>query len=524
MAVINDRVPLIGSERRIRKGQTLVGPADAHERLSVTVQLRRRPDAPDLPDLEAIGRERPSRRRPVDREALMAALGADQGDLEKVKQFARHHKLKVEEAIPERRTVRLSGTVEQFDRAFAVQLKQYREGEFNYRSRQGSVFVPRHLQGIVERVSGLTDRPLATAHNKAMPKIAQGVTAQQVAQLYDFPQGVDCSQQNIALIELGGGYNQDDLDTYFGTMGLTPPNVVTVGVDGADNNYGDPSGADAEVELDIEVAGTVAQGANIIVYFAPNSEQGFIDAMYAAVFSTQYPPTAISISWGAPELAWTPAGLAGMDWACFLAALFGITVTAASGDNGSNDNVYDGLAHCDFPASDPYVLACGGTSLQLDGNGALQNEVCWNNGNGWATGGGVSDAFPLPGWQPADEIPRQVDSGLPGRGVPDLAGNADAMQSPYEVVVDGQWMSVGGTSAVSPLYAGLMAVIAASSNQRPGFITPLLYQLMSQPNLFFDVDSGSNTVQPAPGYSSVKGWDACTGIGRVYGNLLLSQI
>src|SRR4051794_17186603 len=238
MAVINDRVPLIGSERRIRKGQTLVGPADAHERLSVTVQLRRRPDAPDLPDLEAIGRERPSRRRPVDREALMAALGADQGDLEKVKQFARHHKLKVEEAIPERRTVRLSGTVEQFDRAFAVQLKQYREGEFNYRSRQGSVFVPRHLQGIVERVSGLTDRPLATAHNKAMPKIPQGVTAQQVAQLYDFPQGVDCSQQNIALIELGGGYNQDDLDTYFGTMGLTPPNVVTVGVDGADNNYG----------------------------------------------------------------------------------------------------------------------------------------------------------------------------------------------------------------------------------------------------------------------------------------------
>ena len=525
MTVVNDRTALLGSERHPRKGQALIGPADPREKLTVTVQVRRHPGAEPLPDLEEFGRERPSRRQALDRTAVMAALSADQADLDQVKTFARHHKLKVQESDPQHRTVRLTGTVEQLNQAFGVQLKQYREGEHSYRGRQGSVYVPRHLNGIVERVSGLTDRPLASAHHKLMPKAAQGVTALQVAQLYDFPQGVDCSGQTIAVIELGGGYSQKDLDAYFKALDLRSPKVVAVGVDGAGNRFGDPSGADGEVELDIEIAGTVAPGATIAVYFAPNTEQGFIDAMYAAIFSKQHPPTAISISWGAPEdIGWTGAGRAGMDTACHTAALMGITVTAASGDNGSNDDVYDGMAHCDFPSSDPYVLACGGTSLQLDGAGALVNEVTWNDGNGWATGGGVSDLFPLPGWQPADEIPRQVDSGQQGRGVPDLAGNADAMRSPYEVVVDGAWMSVGGTSAVAPLYAGLMAVIAASSGKQPGFISPYLYQLMSQPNLYFDVDSGSNTVRPAPGYSAVKGWDPCTGIGRLYGNQLLAQI
>jgi kumamolisin len=525
MPVVNDRVALIGSERHIMKGQTLIGPADTHEKITVTVQVRRHPGAAQTPDLEETGRLRPSRRTPMDRKAVMAALAADPKDLDQVKQFAQSHKLKAEHADPAQRTIRLTGTVQQLNQAFGVQLKQYREGEHTYRSRQGSIFVPRQLHGIIERVSGLTNRPLASAHHKMMPKAAQGVTAQQVAKLYDFPQGVDCSDQTIALIELGGGYNQKDLDSYFGAMKQRSPKVVPVTVDGASNSYGDPHGADGEVELDIEIAGSVAEGATIAVYFAPNTEQGFIDAVQAAAHSTQHPPTCISISWGAPEDAgWTAAGRAGMDSALHMAAAMGITVLAASGDNGSNDGVYDGLAHCDFPAADPYVLSCGGTSLQLDAKGQLKNEVVWNNGNGWATGGGVSEDFLLPGWQSADEVPRQVDSGQQGRGVPDIAGNADALRSPYEVVVDGSWMSVGGTSTVAPLYAGLLAVIAASSGTRPGFLSPYLYQLSSQPNLYFDVDSGSNVVQPAPGYSAGKGWDACSGIGRINGNLLLQQI
>ncbi|MEZ0065709.1 kumamolisin [Streptacidiphilus sp. MAP12-20] len=523
---VKDRVALLGSERKPRKGQLLIGPADSHEKITVTVQVRRNPaSTAPLPDMDELGRQRPSRRPAISRKSALAPFAADPADLDRVRKFAEQHQLRVVESSPERRCVTLQGTVAQFDATFGVQLKQYREGDHSYRSRQGQVYVPRHLHGIVERVSGLTNRPLTQPHLKMTPKLQQGVTAQQVAQLYDFPQGVDCSRQNIAIIELGGGYSQNDLTAYFGQLNLPLPTVTDVSVDGGANAYGDPSGADGEVELDIEIAGTIAQGANIQVYFAPNTEQGFIDAILTAVHNQQNPPTAISISWGAPEDAgWTSAGLAGMDAAFYQAAVAGITVCAASGDNGSNDGVYDGQAHCDFPAADPYVLACGGTQLQLDGNGALRNEVVWNNGNGWATGGGVSDRFPLPAWQPTAEIPHQVDSGMVGRGVPDLAGNADALVSPYEVVVDGTWMSVGGTSAVAPLYAGLMAVIAASSGVQPGFLSPYLYQLMNQPNIFFDVDSGSNTVPPAPGYSAIKGWDACSGIGRVNGNLLLAQI
>ncbi|WP_042402669.1 S53 family peptidase [Streptacidiphilus carbonis] len=525
MTVVHDRVALIGSERKMMKGQSLIGSADSHEKLTVTVQVRRRPGAVEAPDLAQLGKQRPSRRSAVDRKAVLSALGADPKDLEQVKQFAQQFKLKAEQPDPAQRTIRLTGTVDQFNQAFGVQLKQYREGERTFRSRQGSIFVPRQLHGVIERVSGLTNRPLAQPHHKLIPRAPSGVTAQQVAQLYDFPQGVDCSGQTIALIELGGGYSQQDLDNYFNSAGIPSPQVMAIGVDGAANSYGDPGGADGEVELDIEIAGAIAQGATIAVYFAPNTEQGFIDAVLAAATSTQHPPTCISISWGAPEdVGWTASGRNGMDFACYVAAALGITVLAASGDNGSNDGVYDGMAHCDFPASDPYVLSCGGTSLQLDSKGMLKNEVVWNNGNGWATGGGVSDEFLLPSWQSADEVPRQVDSGQQGRGVPDIAGNADAMRSPYEVVVDGAWMSVGGTSTVAPLYAGLLAVIAAGSGAKPGFLSPYLYQLASQPNLYFDVDSGSNTVQPAPGYSAGKGWDACSGIGRINGNLLLQQI
>ena len=138
MPVVNDRVALIGSERHITKGQSLIGPADSHEKVTVTVQVRRNPGAPQTPDLEETGRQRPSRRTPADRKAVMAALGADPKDLEQVKQFAQSHKLKAEHAEPAQRTIRLTGTVQQLNQAFGVQLKQYREGERTFRSRQAA--------------------------------------------------------------------------------------------------------------------------------------------------------------------------------------------------------------------------------------------------------------------------------------------------------------------------------------------------------------------------------------------------
>jgi kumamolisin len=525
MPAATDRLLLPGSKRQAMSDARRLGPANPAERLTVSIQVRRRPDAPPLPDLAALGAQRPRDRERPDRESLAATHGADPADLAKVEDFARQYGLQVEESSAERRTILLSGTVDQMNQAFGVELSRYEYPGGTYRSREGHVRIPRHLQGVIERVSGLTDRPLARPLVRFRPRNVLNFPASRIAQLYNFPAGSDGSGVCIGIIELGGGYSQRDLDTYFGSVGLSTPDVVAVSVDGAANNYGDPSGADAEVELDIEVAGTIAPGATIAVYFAPNTEQGFIDAINVAIHD-QNAPSVISISWGAPEDGgWTTAGLNGMDAAFAAAAAAGITVLAAAGDNGSNDGVNDGQAHCDFPASDPYVIACGGTTLQVDDSGALAGEVVWNDGFSGATGGGVSDVFPLPAWQAQAgvNVPPSVNDGVSaGRGVPDVTADADPGTG-YDVIVDGGPMAIGGTSAVAPLYAGLLALIISAVHFPLGYITPYLYSLNGT-NVFVDIVSGNNQIPAAPGYSAGVGWDACSGLGRIDGSNLLANV
>ena len=522
MTTSNDHVIVAGTERPAPSDARRVGPADAGEQLTVSVEVRQRPDAPPLPDLAVLGAQRPGERPKIDRAALAKSYAASSEDLAKVAEFAKEYNLTVESSSPEQRTVQLSGSVEQMNKAFGVQLGTYEYADGTFRSREGHVMVPRTLSDVVKRVSGLTNRPLARPHVQFRPLVVSEFDAVQIGQLYDFPTGVTGAGTCIGIIELGGGYTQQDLDMYFSSVQLPTPNVVAVSVDGAVNSPG--GSADGEVEMDIEVAGSIAPGANIAVYFAPNSEQGFIDAINAALFDTTNQPNVLSISWGAPEdVGWTTAGLSGMDTAFATAAAFGITVLAASGDNGSNDNVYDGTAHCDFPASDPYVLACGGTTLQVNPNQTV-DEITWDNpGFGWATGGGVSNRFAMPSWQASKGIPVNINDGVsPGRGVPDVAADADP-HTGYKVVVDGQWGVEGGTSAVAPLYAGLVALLNESFGFPLGFITPFIYSL-DQTSAFVDITKGTNQIYPAPGYTAAAGWDACTGLGRVDGKNLLSEL
>jgi len=291
--------------------------------------------------------------------------------------------------------------------------------------------------------------------------------------------------------------------------------VTAVRVDGGKNApSGDPNSADGEVLLDIEVAGALAPGAAQIVYFAPNTDRGFVGAIIAAAHAVPT-PAAISISWGGSEDSWTEQARHALDQACADAVALGVTVLAASGDNGSADGAADGAAHCDFPASSPNVVACGGTRLVVDGSGAIAAETVWNDAasGGGATGGGVSKAFALPKWQ--------IDAGVPaaGRGVPDVAGNADP-QTGYQVYVDGQTAVVGGTSAVAPLWAALVCRLAQLSGKPLGLIQPTLYDRVAagvaQPGLR-DVTSGDNGA-----YKARPGWDPCTGLGSPDGAALAS--
>lgn len=465
----------------------------------------------------------PAERRYLTREEFAAQYGADPADVSAVERFALDADLIVLEASLARRAIVLEGTLAALSTAFEVQLALFSAGGQTFRGRTGTITIPAALEHIVQGVFGLDERPQARAHfrwhaNRPAAASATSFTPPQIASAYNFPTGVDGSGQTIALIELGGGYAASDLTTYFGNLSLAVPAVSSVSVDGATNApTGDPNSADGEVALDIEVAGAIAPGAKIVVYFGPNSDQGFLDAITTAIHDTANTPTIVSISWGGPESTWTAQALRNFDAAFADAATLGITVCVACGDNGSSDGVTDGNAHVDFPASSPHVLACGGTTLAASGT-SIQSETVWNDGaQGGATGGGISDSFALPSWQQNVGVPPSVNAGAHvGRGVPDVAGDADP-QTGYVTLVDGQSGVIGGTSAVAPLWAGLTALLNETSGVRLGFFNAQLYaQARTALN---DVTVGNNGA-----YQAGPGWDACTGLGSPNGTQLAAAL
>jgi kumamolisin len=294
--------------------------------------------------------------------------------------------------------------------------------------------------------------------------------------------------------------------------------VTAVSVDSARNQpVGDPNSADGEVLLDIEVVGAVASKAKIAVYFAPNTDQGFLDAITTAVHDNTRKPSVVSISWGGAESTWTAQSLTAYDQAFQDAGLLGVSVCCASGDDGSADNVADGAAHVDFPASSPNVLACGGTRLESSG-GKISKEVVWNQGAGnGASGGGVSDHFPRPTYQASAKPPVSVNpTHFKGRGSPDIAGDADPATG-YQIHVDGKDAVFGGTSAVAPLWAALIALINEQLGKHVGFLNPTLYAKAA--SALRDITAGNNGA-----YQAGAGWDACTGWGSPNGQALLTAL
>jgi kumamolisin len=515
-------IPLKGSERAAVPGARVLEPADPAERLEVSVMVRRRAAQRMRERIEVLS----SAGRAADylsREAFAREHGADPADFARVRAFAQtQHLLVVQEHVA-RRTMILSGTVAQFSAAFAVQLHQTAHAGGTYRGRTGPIHLPAELDGIVEAVLGLDNRPQAEPHFRIRPAAGNvhrpgtatpaSFSPPQIASLYGFPPGTG-EGQCVGLIELGGGFRPADLTAYFKALNLASPRVAAVSVDhGANSPTGDANGPDGEVMLDVEVVGAIAPAASIVVYFAPNTDAGFLDAITTAIHDTTHHPSILSISWGGAESTWTAQAMTAMDEAFQAAATLGITICVASGDNGSGDGVGDGADHVDFPASSPFALACGGTSLRAT-QGAIAGETVWDDGTqGGASGGGVSSFFPLPAWQKG--ISARTAQGrtapLTMRGVPDVAGDADP-NTGYVVRVDGTDTVIGGTSAVAPLWAALIARINASAGKAEGFINPRLY---ANPSAFRDITQGANG-----DFSAQAGWDACTGLGSPNGEAL----
>ncbi len=373
--------------------------------------------------------------------------------------------LKVDEVSAVRRTVRVSGDLEAINKLTTANPDS------------------------VEIVLGLDSRRVAEPRMKkriVSHTASRSYTAAEVGQFYGFPVN-DGTGVTVAIIELGGWYTGSDVTNVF-VDGVTPVS------DG-------PDGADGEVALDIAVVQGVAPKAKIVMYYAPNTNAGFYDAISTALHDTVNKPQVISISWGGPENSWTSAEMLAYDNLLKSAAALGIIVTVASGDNGSGDG--EAGQHVDFPASSPHVLACGGTRIGTP-------ETVWNDGtSGGATGGGFSKIFLVPDWQ-------KKSHKHAARGVPDVAGNADP-ESGYQVTIDGQHEVIGGTSAVAPLWAGLIALFLQKQPSLGWFI-PTLYQPTSRPG-FSDITIGNNGAMKA-----TAGWDACTGLGTPKGEMLLGVL
>ncbi len=486
----------------------VISEADKTQEVEVTVMLRRKKQ---LPSGLLKGKN-------VSRKTYEKNYSASKADAELVEAFAHSHRLStVEVNLPARRIV-LKGTAGDFETAFSTNLQAVN----NFMALTKEIQIPASLSEIITGVFGMDQRPIA----RPMFQIAkndgrivshaqspQSFSPDQLAKIYGFPTGYTGKGQCIGIIELGGGFRSDDISNYFQGLGLAVPSVKAISVDGGKNTPSTADSADGEVMLDIEIAGCIANGAALAVYFCPNTEQGFLDAITTAIHDTGNNPSVISISWGAAEVNWSTQALDNFNEAFKSASALGVSVCVASGDSGSRDGETDGKVHVDFPASSPYTLACGGTHLEVS-NDTIQRETVWNDSTDSASGGGVSGYFPLADYQSNAGVPLEIDTQFKGRGLPDVAGNADP-NTGYNVLVDGQKMVIGGTSAVAPLMAGLIALFNEEYQKPSGFINPILY---STPGLCRDITEGDNkTTSAGTGYSAGSGWDACSGWGVLSG-------
>jgi kumamolisin len=486
-------------------GLTYLGPHTAADPIDVTLVLRRRTGAPPPPA------SLPRAPRSARQAQFIRDYGADPADLDSVRRFAGVHGLKELGADPGRRVLHLRGAAPALQRAFRVTLGRYQLGQ---RTFVGCGQAPQLPPGVIA-VLGLDRRPVAQVRSRrprAQP--ATTYTPLQLGALYGFPAGTDGGGQTVAIIELGGGFRSTDLQKYFTSPGIgSPPSVTAVSVAGGENAPG--GDADGEVMLDIEVVGALAPAAAIVVYFAPNTDQGFYEAISQAAHDQRH-PAVMSISWGGPEDGWTAPARTAMHTALEDAAALGMSVTVAAGDSGSSDGQSDGAPHVDFPASSPQALACGGTRLEARG-AQIASEVVWNEtaSDDGATGGGVSTVFALPAWQDSCAVPKSP-AGSAGRGVPDVSGNADPLTG-YEVLIDGATQVIGGTSAVAPLWAALIARCNQKLGRPLGAPHAAFYQIGER--AFRDITQGDNGA-----YRAGPGWDACTGLGSPDGEALLNAL
>jgi kumamolisin len=566
------KVRLEGSRLKLPPRTWRVRPCRLDEKVTIDIHVRRPPGVRPPPGVNYWIDHPPGHRRYLTQLEFAAQHSASAHDLELIEDFCRSNRLKVEKVYPDRRIVTASGPARRMNSAFCIDLGYYRSPTEIYRGREGDIFVPQLLEPIIQTVVGLEKRPLhrdrnlvrlgaSIADNGPRAQSTSTIDPKTVLRFYNFPAG-NGSGQTVGVLELAGGYVTDkagrpaDIDAYLDMLRLPRPIVVSVNAGARNRMAGskrnvEPGDPDVEVTLDIAMAAAAAPAVKIAVYFAPNHIRGLVSGLAAAIHDRVNSPSVISISWGSNESGWTDATCGAFHELLRDAASLGITVLASSGDDGTNAGAFDGKPHVNYPASDPWVTACGGTVVRKR-SGQRTVEHSWGH-----SGGGFSKKYRQPRWQDRVSFPPSVHRR--SRGVPDVAGNAG---TGYNLVVYGTpttrlRMSAGndgssqakfvgpvtGTSAVAPLYAGLLALINGRLSQRVGYLNPSLYLIglrrrqktfrkpfdrvvvtNAYQRTIVDPKTGAPIQLSTPGFAAIGNWNAVTGLGRIDGNELLQQL
>jgi kumamolisin len=438
------------------------------------------------------------------------------------------------------------------EKAFAVHLLRVKHGTHLYRGRLGPLHIPKELDGIVVGVFGLDTRPMAhrgrrggdsrgnrftlaarTPAEMPPPQARPWFLPQELAAAYEFPDN-EGAGQTVGIIELAGHYIPSDLEKFASLAGIgAPPDVVVKNVETLSRQDRNDPDAVSEVMLDIEVVAAVCPKSTIAVYFSNFTEKGWIDVIDAALNDTRNRPSVLSISYGLAEGTeiWTDQAMSAINDSFKEAAARGIPVCISAGDDGSDDQVQDGMAHIDFPAASPFVLAIGGTAMMKAG-GRPAGEVVWFDGDGLrrdgggSTGGGVSTVIERPDWQKEIDISPVNRGALTGRIIPDVAAVA-AGSTGYLIVANGNPEVSGGTSAAAPLWAGLIARLNAAGKPLH-YATPLFYQANARTGgrplgeiACNDITKGNNVTAAIGGFHAGPGYDAATGWGTPNGKKLM---
>ena len=521
----------------MRPGAQVLGVADPDEWLELTLKLRRKKELPEP------GSAKAGSTKPPGRAEIREQYGADPADIEKVRTVLTALGMRILKEDAGACTVRAGGTAAVVESIFLVRLFHYSHPKGNYRGRRGDLHVPAELAGIIVAVFGVDNRKMVKRRplrrrNHSLNLAERAAASRswfypaELASIYSFPSG-DGDGQVVGLLEFGGGYFSDDLAIFCKNANIAMPAVRTVSVNNTPTNQRD--GAEGEVMLDVEVIAGVCPKSTIVVYFSSFDEGGWVNAIDTAIHDEQNPLNVISISWGYAEDAagaWSRGALDAINDSLKSAALMGVSVCVAAGDDGSDDQVGDGHCHVDFPSSSPYVLAIGGTTLKRSATGVI-TETAWKDGdglrrdNGGSTGGGVSTYFARPSWQTV-EIDSVNPGSFTGRVIPDVAADASA-NTGYWMVVDGQGGASGGTSASAPLWAALIALLNASLGAPVGYLNPVLFQADADGKMlgqsgFRDITSGNNDTASIGGYTAGPGYDAVTGWGVPIGTALLEGL